>query len=62
MVEAINNLNVFTLNPDFNKERYIDDIEIIDKIGIKFNLGFSLKKGEKVKIRIKGKSEESYGS
>ena len=61
MVDAINNLNVFTLNPDFDKEKYMDDIEIVDKIGIKYNLGFSLEKGEKVKIRIKGRCEESYG-
>ena len=61
MVEAINNLNVFTLNPDFNEERYIDDIEIIDKIGIRYNFGFTLEKWEIVKIRIKGKCQESYG-
>ena len=61
MVEAINNLNVFTQTPDFDPAKYSSDLEIINEKGVKYNLGFSLEKGEKVKINIKGKCEGSFG-
>ena len=56
MVEAIDNLKLFTVSPNF-----AEDFEIVDKIGIKYKLDFSLEKDEKVLIKVKGSCEGSYG-
>lgn len=79
MVEAIDNLDLFTVEPKFvETEKVKGDIEeedkkeeedekeektgeIVDKIGIKFELDFELKEGKEVSITVKGKSNGSYG-
>ena len=33
----------------------------VNEKGVKYNLSFSLEKGEKIKINIKGKCEVSFG-
>ena len=58
MVEAIDNLKVFTVDPEFEGE---NDLEIKDKIGLKFKLDFNLEKDEEVKIKVEGRSKGSYG-
>ena len=58
MVEAIDNLKVFTVEPEFEGE---DDLEIKDKIGLQFKLDFNLEKDEEVKIKVEGRSKGSYG-
>ena len=56
--DIINDLDLFTLeyNEDNNKE-----LNIIDKIGVKFKLDFNLKKDENILIKINGKSKGSLG-
>ena len=56
MVEAIDNLKLFTVNPEFE-----DGLELKDKIGVKFKLDFNLEKEEEIKIKIEGNSKGSYG-
>ena len=59
MTQAINNLDIFTLEPDFNSN--LNEINLFDKIGIKFKLNFNLKKDEEIFISIKGRSDGSNG-
>ena len=56
--DIINDLDLFTLeyNEANNKE-----LNIIDKIGVKFKLDFNLKKDENILIKINGKSKGSLG-
>ena len=59
MVQAIDNLELFTKEPHFNEN--IKEIKLIDKIGIKFKLDFNIGKDEEIDINIKGNSEGSNG-
>jgi lysophospholipase L1-like esterase len=61
MVDAIDNLKLFTLDPNFEVEKYVTELVAENKVAIKYNLGFELKKGEDIYVRIKGKSEGSVG-
>ena len=60
MIQAINNLDIFTLEPNFNKSD-LNEINLFDKIGIKFELNFKLEKEEEIIINIKGRSDGSNG-
>ena len=61
MVDAIDNLSLFTKVPNFNVYNYLEKIEIIDKIGIKFKLNFNLEKNEEITIKVNGTSNGSNG-
>ena len=61
MVNAIDNLSLFTKLPNFNIYDYLKKIEIIDKIGIKFKLNFNLQTNEEVSIKVNGTSNGSKG-
>lgn len=56
MVQAIDDLNLFTIDPKF--EYYLD---VIDKTGIKFKLNFFIEKNDGPYVFIKGKCQESNG-
>ena len=56
MVQAIDDLDLFTKEPKFNY--YLD---IYDKIGIKFKLDFYIEENDGPYIYIKGKCEENNG-
>lgn len=60
MVDAIENLDLFTKEPHFDEDD-TEGLEIVDKIGVKFKLDFTLTKDEEVSIIVKGKSKGSYG-
>lgn len=57
MVEAIDDLNLFTLTPNFVEK----GLDIVDKIGIKFKINGSIKKGQNVLVRVRGSCEGSDG-
>lgn len=59
MVQAIDNFELFTKEPNFNKEP--KEISLVDQIGIKFKLDFILQKGEEIIINIRGTSGGSNG-
>ena len=61
MVDAIDNLRLFTLIPNFDEQKYLGELEVVDKVGVKYSLGFDVKKDEEVYIRVKGKCEGSFG-
>ena len=61
MVEAIDNLKLFTLTPNFDKDKFSDDIEVKDVAGIKFNLGLWLRRDEEIKVIVKGRCDGSLG-
>ena len=56
MVQAIDDLDLFTKEPKFNY--YLD---IYDKVGIKFKLDFYIEENDGPYIYIKGKCEENNG-
>ena len=56
MVQAIDDLTLFTKEPKFTY--YLD---VIDKAGIKFKLNFFIEKNDGPYIYIKGKCQESNG-
>ena len=58
MAEAIDNLKLFTVEPNFADA---DELEVVNKIGIKYKLDFSLEQDEKVTIKVKGRCEGSNG-
>lgn len=60
MVDAIN-VSLFTKEPNFNVYDYLEKMEIIDKIGIKYKLCFNLEKNEEIVIIIKGSCKGSKG-
>lgn len=60
LVQAIDDLETFNKEPDFNDEDN-NEIDLSFQKGIKFQLDFILKKGETISVNIKGKSEGSYG-
>lgn len=57
MVEAIDDLKLFTLTPNFLDH----GLDIVDKIGIKFKINGSIKKDQNVLIRVRGSCEGSDG-
>ena len=59
IVQAIDNLELFTKEPHFNTD--IKEIKLMDQIGIKFKLDFDIGKDEEIDINIKGNSEGSKG-
>lgn len=59
IVQAIDNLELFTREPNFDEK--IKEIRIIDKKGIKFILNYDLQKDEEIIINIKGSCEGSKG-
>ena len=59
MVQAIDNLEIFTKNPNFDEKSY--EIILVDKIGIKFKLDFEIKKDDEIIVNIKGTCEGSKG-
>ena len=62
IAQAIDNLDLFTKDPHFEKEEEKSgEIKIVDKIGIKFKLDFNINKDEEIVVNIKGKSEGSNG-
>ena len=61
MVDAIDNLKLFTLIPNFDEQKYLGELEVINKVGVKYYLGFDIKKDEEIYIRVKGKCEGSFG-
>ena len=61
MVNAINDLSLFEKEPNFNISDYLEKIEIVDKVGIKYKLDFILEKDEEVNIKIKGNCNGSKG-
>ena len=61
MVDAIDDLSIFMKEPNFNIYDYLEKLEIIDKIGVKFKLDFNLKENEEIHFRINGYSYGSYG-
>ena len=56
MVQAIHNLTLFTLEPEFK-----NNLNIIDKIGVKFKLDNNLEENTDVNIILKGECKGSYG-
>ena len=61
MVDAIDDLSIFTKEPNFNIYDYLEKLEILDKIGVKFKLDFNLKEDEEIHFRVNGYSSDSYG-
>lgn len=61
MVDAIDNLNVFTLIPNFDEDKYLGELELVNSVGVKYNLGFDINKDEEAYIRVKGKCDGSFG-
>ena len=61
MVDAIDDLSIFTKEPNFNIYDYLEKLEIVDKIGVKFKLDFNLKEDEEIHFRVNGYSFGSYG-
>ena len=60
LVQAIDNLEIFNQVPDSDDEN-IEEIDLSFQKGVKFELGFTLEKGETISVNIKGTSEGSYG-
>lgn len=61
MVDAFNDLSIFAKEPNFNVYDYVEKIELMDKIGIKFKLDFNLEENEEVLIKVNG-TGTSFGS
>ena len=61
MVNAIDDLDLFVQKPNFNVYDYLEKIEIVDKIGIKYKLDFNLDKNEEVNVKVNGTCDGSYG-
>ena len=61
MVNAIDDLTLFTKEPNFNVYDYLEKIEIMDKIGIKYKLDFILEKNDEVNIKVNGSCIGSKG-
>ena len=61
MVNAIDDLTLFTKEPNFNVCDYLEKIEIMDKIGIKYKLDFILEKNDEVNIKVNGSCIGSKG-
>ena len=61
MVNAIDDLSLFTKEPNFNVYDYLEKIEIVDKIGIKYKLDFNLEKNSEVNIKVNGSCIGSKG-
>ena len=69
IAQAIDNLDLFTKDPHFEEDKEDDngedkgegEMKIIDKIGIKFKLDFTINKDEEISVNIKGKCEGSTG-
>ena len=59
MIQAIDNLDIFTLEPSFNRD--YKELNLFDKMGIKFKLNFNLEKDEEIIVNIKGRSDGSNG-
>ena len=59
MVQAIENVDIFNEEANFDKD--LNELQLIDKIGVKFNLGFNLEKNEEIIVNIKGHCNESFG-
>jgi lysophospholipase L1-like esterase len=60
LVQAIDNLEIFNQVPD-SDDQNIEEIDLSFQKGVKFELGFTLEKGETISVNIKGTSEGSYG-
>ena len=69
IAQAIDNLDLFTKDPHFEEDKKDDngedkgegEMKIVDKIGIKFKLDFTINKDEEISVNIKGKCEGSTG-
>lgn len=61
IVQSIDNLELFTKNPNFNDETKDKEIKLIDIIGVKFKLNFEIKKDEEINVKITGNCIGSKG-
>ena len=59
IVQAIDNLEVFAKEPNFDEDT--KQIKIVDKIGIKFLLDFVIEKDEEISVNVKGTCDGSKG-
>ena len=57
MVQAIDKLDIFTREPNFD----LKEIIIVDKKGIRFKLDFEIEKNEEININISGSCSKSKG-